>query len=227
MILLRQRLFSKKKKEKTEKKKENRDGDVMVGAGKVGLGAGAIAGTGAAVEGGKSLYHFYKGAKKGKKVIQDLADNPELARKIESTAKNIMAENGIGSINFPIKQALGGMKNLKHSKIGATKFAYNTWKGLANEKVPRIILLNAEDMSKRGIDALSRNASEKTKEALSGIPKAVGHLSKSAISRRNMKYLGKSGAKLAAAGGALYVNGRFIQQGGRGGSTIGQEEKDK
>ena len=228
------KLFSKTKKslsvaktrrqssEDYEEKINNpKDADLMVGAGKVGLAGAGVLGTGAVIEGGRSLYHLGKSGQSVKKVVKNIADNPELQRKLENVGKKALAAmEGEGGLSSSIVDSIkaGGKsfikdsteiaKNLKSSPIGKAKLVGRIWKATGNESIPRFALLNAEYLSKTGLE---KGLGKETAEKLSELPKLVGHLGKTGLHRRNMKYLGKGGAALASLGGILYVNGRALQ----------------
>ena len=200
-----------------------RDANVMVKAGKVGLGAAGALGTGAVIEGGRSLYHFGKAGANIQQIAKDATGNKELQERLVRAGKRAAAAVGEGTglesvINSAgaaaksyLRDASGVAKNLKHSTIGRIKLIGNAWRGLQNESVPRFVLLNSEYLTKRALDKVTAGAGEDIKKPLEKVPKLVGNLAKSGLHGRNMKGLGKAAAGLASASGILYVNGRALQ----------------
>lgn len=205
---------------------EDRDVPVMKGIGKTGMAIGGASLAAAGVELGRSAKDLYD-IKDDISGIGKLRKNKHLRAIVKDEIEKNLPRPVSDRVIEKVKWADSHFPKI--NKIDKAQKIANIWNTGA-KKVSRTVLDNAEyytDMATKKVkERLGDNINKLTeaeRQALDRIPRTVGKAGKSITHFKNARILGKTGATIGAAAGALYVNGRNIES--RGGSSS-ESKKD-
>lgn len=215
MIILRNKIFSKRKKNKKRDEESPKDANIMTKAGTVGLTTAGALGLAAGIEGGRALSDA-PSLLKDIKEIKALKDNKAIRADVKRRLQNNIYLHASGIDDKIIDKVRWIEKNPpKFSKIDRINKSWNYLN--KGSKLSRTVLGNADTYTKLGIESLKdKHKNSLTKEELElldKVPKSVKKGSRMLLRWKNARALGRAAKISSAAGGLLYLNGRALQEG--------------
>ena len=211
----------------------------MTNLGRTGLVTSGVIGGVGLQQGVKAATNLVKAGKEANILAEELKNNPELAKKLIKDANKggfkliinpIASKLGINPevaetiVKQPIEKATEQgvevakrgwkfWKGLKKSPINRATLGWNYWNKVAD--APRLVLLNAGDLSKEGVESIIKDSktplTEVEKTTARRIPRIIEKVSRSGLALKNSRGLLKGAAILGGASGLTYVNGRSLQ----------------